>query len=90
MMMKKLFILIAVICLLLVGCETTEVDNPDGDFFSRFIIVEKYVNSEDGMFYVTYDKDTMVMYYIINHDRGLAMSPIYNADGTVRKYGGNR
>ena len=86
--MRKVLILITVLCLLLVGCATSKEEDYDGDFFDKFVIVNKYQNFEDGWLYETYEKQTKVMYYIWRTSYRGGICPIYNTDGTVKIYTG--
>ena len=57
------------------------------ELFDQFITVERYGNSQRGL-YLVYDKDTKVMYYLIDEAYQMALSPVYNSDGTIRIYNG--
>ena len=57
------------------------------ELYDQFIAVEKYGNSQRGLLTV-YDKDTKVMYYFIDDAYQMALSPIYNSDGTIKIYNG--
>ena len=57
------------------------------ELYDQFIAVEKYGNSQRGLL-IVYDKDTKVMYYLIDDAYQMALSPIYNADGTIKIYKG--
>lgn len=59
----------------------------DKTLYDQFITVEKYGNTERGL-YIVYDKDTKVMYYLVDDAYQMALSPIYNADGTIKIYKG--
>ena len=55
----------------------------------QFIVVsESKQDTTFGILYTVYDKDTKVMYYIMDSYCQAAMTPIYNSDGTVRIYSG--
>lgn len=87
-MKKKLTLLTILLTLVLVGCETTTTiyENEEKNFWDKFVAVESYDNYEDGFLYIVYDKDTKVEYYIVEAHYQYGMSPIYNADGTVKIY----
>lgn len=57
------------------------------ELYDQFIAVEKYGNSQRGLL-IVYDKDTKVMYYFIDDAYQMALSPIYNSDGTIKIYNG--
>lgn len=57
------------------------------ELYDQFIAVEKYGNSQRGLL-IVYDKDTKVMYYFIDDAYQMALTPIYNSDGTIRLYEG--
>ena len=57
----------------------------DKELYDQFIAVEKYGNSQRGLL-IVYDKDTKVMYYFIDDAYQMALTPIYNSDGTIRLY----
>ena len=54
--------------------------------FDRYIVVERYGNDS----YLTYDKDTHVMYDIIwswnGHAEGIAITPHYNSNLEIEVY----
>ena len=57
------------------------------EIYDQFVAVEKYGNSQRGLL-IVYDKDTKVMYYLIDDAYQMALTPIYNSDGTIRLYEG--
>ncbi len=86
--MKKIFAVIFSVMLMLslTGCKTTvDTDNHD-DLFGKFTVIETRYNASDGTLYITYDKDTMVEYYIIISGHRAGISPIYEADGSIKIY----
>ncbi len=56
--------------------------------FNQFVIIRKTTVDGGGKFYVTYDKDTKVMYYIGFGTYQSVMCPVYGADGKVMIYKG--
>lgn len=92
--MKKLcvdlLILLALMFVLITGltaCSTT-TKTYEKKFCNQFIVVEKQRNLNDRL-YIVYDVDTKVMYYIYDDGYASGMSPIYNADGSVKVYDGH-
>ena len=58
------------------------IDQMNSDYVN-FEIVEE--NTWDG-WCVVYDKNTKVMYVILDGFQSTGMTPIYNSDGTVKLY----
>lgn len=93
--MKKILILMSgiLLCLSVVGCKEAEVvfkekTNPVDKYIN---FVEIAYNFESGYREsVVYDKNTKVMYYIQNSGDTLGITPIYNSDGTVKLYDGDK
>lgn len=85
------------LCLSVVGCKEVEVvfkekTNPVDKYIN---FVEIAYNFESGYREsVVYDKNTKVMYYIQNSGDTLGdtlgITPIYNSDGTVKLYDGDK
>ncbi len=87
--MKKRLVPILMICLILMlcsGCKTTIKKDINDNLFDKFTVIEKRSNPGEGVLYIMYDNDTKVEYYYIVAGRRGALSPIYNADGTVKVY----
>ena len=55
---------------------------------NQFVVTRESTVDGGGKFYVTYDKDTKVMYYIGYGKYQSVMCPIYGADGKVLVYKG--
>ena len=85
--MKKFLITVMVIALslALTGCE---VKNGEKVYFDRFVVLEELNDPHYEPMYVVYDKETNVEYYYWISYQRTVMSPIYNADGTVKVYEG--
>ena len=81
--MKKLVIGF-VISIIMVGCGQTQEPTKEDD--SRFIITSE--TYKDSIYYITIkDKQTGVEYLTIStnrNDGGVSVSPLYNADGTLK------
>ena len=86
--MKKIIILV-LITLMLTGCKTTTYKINNEVYWDKFIVIEERYNFDHGRLKIVYDKDTKVMYYLIEDAYERSMSPIYNTDGTIMVYGGN-
>lgn len=89
-MKKKLLILFISLVLTITACSTnvTKYEETEKNFWDKFIVIEERSNAEYGCFYLVYDKDTLVEYYVSYSTKGyLAVSsPVYNADGTIKVY----
>lgn len=48
-----------------------------------FVTISEYYNDNNTFQKIVYDPDTMVMYAILD---GTKMTPLYNADGTLKTY----
>jgi hypothetical protein len=92
--MKKflsIFILIVVLCCTLVSCNAASgninavAECVDSKYID-FVVVES--DYRDG-WTILYDKNTMVMYVILDAYQSTGMTPILNADGTPRLYEGD-
>lgn len=84
-MKKKCKILLLMIAtLMLYGCD----EKQEKDINNQFIIVSEDHNINTGNLYITYDKDTKVMYYIATGAYKYAISPIYDTDGSIKIYKG--
>lgn len=84
--MKKLLIVL-VISIIMVGCTKTQTQENVNADYSRFIKLSK--EEIDGKSYiVAKDKNTGVEYLIVydtNYCRtGISVTPLYNADGTLK------
>lgn len=80
--MKKLicFIVAVVLCLTLAGC-TKEGDTVMSSKYCHMVVVEK---TSDGR--ILQDSDTGVLYlwYADSNMYGQTLTPLYNADGTLK------
>ena len=92
--MKKflsILILIVILCCTLVSCGAssgrinTVAECVDSKYVD-FVVVE--YDYHDG-WTILYDKNTMVMYVILDAYQSTGMTPILNADGTPRLYEGD-
>lgn len=92
-MKKKIILALAILSsIIYVGCSTTIKTDPDefnySNFWDQFTIIEERFNGDYGSLYIVYDNDTKVMYYLNNDYHYSFMTPIYEADGSVRVYDG--
>ena len=84
--MKKIIIILAItLMLVLTGCGTKvkEYSSEEKELWDKFVVIEVRNDMLYGVLTIAYDKDTKVEYYITKMD---GISPIYNADGTVKVY----
>lgn len=87
--MKKIITVIAstILCgAMLTGCgwhdvEPEERSDRASEYFDVYIIHENDTGSK-----ILYDKNTGVMYYMQQSGYLFGITPIYNADGTVKLY----
>jgi len=82
--MKRILLLsFLIVSIMLCGCSTsdgTKIIN------NQFVVISKDFNFDDGRLYITYDKDTRVMYYVVHCAYKYSICPIYNTDGTIKVY----
>lgn len=86
--------LILTLMVLLVGCGaeqyTDEQGNTNDLIGGRFVILDECTdNGTEGNYYctyVTYDKDTKVMYYILDGYRRAGLCPMYDTNGNIMIY----
>ena len=81
--MKKRIIMVAVVLvtslMILTSCSNKTYDN------GYFTTIKEWGN--DGMIYrIVYANDTGVEYMIVEGYRKLSITPLYNADGTLKIY----
>lgn len=89
-MKKRVLItsLLIIMMFLLSSCKTTTTIYENGEYtkYDQFVVIEEKNNFDEGVLYTVYDKDTKVMYYMLNSGYKFGISPIYNADGTIKVY----
>lgn len=79
--MKKLFFVILSVITMMsftISCDDSEC-KPKKDFYCTI--------SEGYGYRIIYDRETMVMYHYAKHSG--VVTPLYNADGSLRVYYGN-
>lgn len=97
--MKKILALLLVLLLyigLLTGCtnNNNELDYGDNAVDNVKVVHSKYFDAEviqdmgNGIAYIIRDTNTNVLYLAVYGYHSAIMSPIYNADGTVKLYEG--
>lgn len=93
--MKKKIALILILCLIttmLCGCSTVSYDeaieDSDKTRLGGYFTVVKEWTYNDECYCTVYANDTHVMYLFIDGYRSYAITPIYNADGTLQIYEG--
>ena len=74
------------LCLGTVGCGEKDVPEVDSIYGNKYIdLVTIYENLNYGT-KVCYDRNTKVMYFIKNSVYQFGITPIYNADGSLKLY----
>lgn len=93
--MKKKIALILVLCVMatmLCSCSTVSYDEAIEDGgktrLGGYFTVIKEWNYDGEYYYTVYANDTHVMYLFIDGYRSYALTPLYNADGTLKIYKG--
>lgn len=71
------------------GTTTTTYEDNNKKLWNQFVVVEKQRSDIDNGLYIVYDTDTKVMYYMWYEGYKGGMSPIYNADGSIKVYDGD-
>lgn len=95
-MKVKILIFMSALMMLLVGCGSEQYTDEQGissDLIGgKFVVVDECKDHNvSGNYYgtyITYDKDTKVMYYILDGYRRTGLCPMYDTNGDVMVYGG--
>lgn len=84
---KALLVMLAVfLCLGTVGCGEKDVPEVDSFYGNKYIdLVTIYENTNYGT-EICYDRNTKVMYFIKSTGYQFGITPIYNADGSLKLY----
>lgn len=89
--MKKRIIMTAVVLvtslMILTSCSNTTYDKADNvheDYGNGYFTTIKEWNN--GMYRIAYANDTGVEYMIVDGYRKFGITPLYNADGTLKIY----
>ena len=95
--MKKKIALVLVLCIMtamLCGCSKVSYEDASSeisiDFGNGYFIPIKEWGTDMDSYYqqLVYANDSKVMYYIIKTSKGIGITPLYNADGTLQIYEG--
>ena len=93
--MKKKIVLILILCAMtsmLCSCSIVSYDKAIEDSgktrLGGYFTVVKEWGYENEYYYTVYANDTHVMYLFIDGYRSYALTPLYNADGTLQIYEG--
>ena len=95
--MKKKIALVLVLCIMtamLCGCSKVSYEDASSeisrDFSNGYFIPIKEWGTDIDSYYqqLVYANDSKVMYYIIKTSKGIGITPLYNADGTLQIYKG--
>ena len=76
------------LCFGMTGCTANMYSDADSNFKNvdnQYISMVTVYDKKDGTI-ITYDKYTKVMYLCVKGYRAMAVTPIYNSDGTVKLY----
>ena len=91
-MKRKIFMIIAIIAsiailtICLVSCGNTENNYGFNIPGANLVCIGTSSTSNSGWYALYYDKDTKVMYMFVKHGYGAGLTPLYNADGTLKLY----
>lgn len=84
---KVLTIILAIfLCLGTVGCGEKDVPEVDNIYGNKYIDLVTIYQSDNAGTYVCYDRNTTVMYFIKSSGYKFGITPIYNADGSLKLY----
>ena len=81
--------LVLTLCFGMTGCGAYVKDG-DSNFSNvdnKYIKMHEIYDKNDGSV-VAYDENTKVMYLCVYGNNSMAITPIYNSDGTVKLYDG--
>ena len=84
-----MIMLIMAICL--VACGNTADNYGFNIQGTNFVCIGTSSTFDDGYvlcYVLYYDKSTKVMYMFVKHGYGAGLTPLYNADGTLKLYEG--
>lgn len=98
-MKKKVFMIIAMLTIILimavclVACGNTQTQDSYSHGFSIQGTTLVCIGTSRGktlnsLYELYYDKDTKVMYMFVKSGYGAGLTPMYNADGTLKLYKG--
>lgn len=78
-------VVIAILVLSLGGCKQNK-QNDEGIDEYRLVPIDGNTGNDYDNQKIYYDKDTRVMYVFVKIGKAGGLSPLYNADGTLRLY----
>lgn len=81
-------ILCTALCLGVTGCSTDHLVDGENNFLNidnEYMKMHKLYDENDGCI-IAYDEYTKVMYLCAYGNSAMAITPIYNSDGTVKLY----
>lgn len=90
--MRKIIVVMLCACMLLTGCGTKYKEAKDvsksvsGGYFT---VIKKWEDTKIDSTYhyqIVYANDTKVKYLICSQVHGVAITPLYNADGSLQVY----
>ena len=85
---KKTVVMAAIaMCFLLAGCGgEKDVEDVESEFANKYFDLHEIYKK--GCNRVVYDKNTGVMYFLESSGYRFGITPIYNADGSLKLYDG--
>ena len=86
--MKKKILVVAlalVLCFGMTGCTKGDIEPESSRLANKYIDLVTIYKGKQGT-KVLYDKNTKVMYFMIQGRYQSGITPIYNSDGTVKLY----
>lgn len=82
---KRTIAIIAIAaCFLLASCGGKDVPDEESAIANKYFDLHEIY--KDGVARVAYDKNTGVMYFMICSSERFGITPIYNADGSLKLY----
>lgn len=84
--MKKLICI--TLCIIVMSCMLCGCGKKSGDeIYDQFVVIsEVKKDAWDGDLYKVYDKDTHVIYYLLQTSYKFELCPVYNTDGSIMIY----
>lgn len=83
--MKKLICMI--LCIMVMSCTLCGCSTETGDeMYDQFVVISIKYDAWFGDLYKVYDKDTYVMYYLLQTSYKFELCPVYDTDGSIMIY----
>lgn len=81
-------LILAISLLALTACGTSynDADNSQKNFCNGYFTQIKTWSDRTNNYYIVYDNETGVMYFVIDGHYQYGITPLYNADGTIQTY----